>query len=112
MLFEAPDGRVADRHIRVLKLPARHLLRAPRLLKMPTLREGYRSSLPGAQPPPVPTVEVLVDNELGRLLQPLFSLVMERGEVKTSHPSPYNAVPRSSIDVCERSAHLPYGAYF
>jgi len=92
MLFEAPDGCVADTHIRIRNLPVLHLLRTPRLFMMPTLREGYRSSLRGAQPPPVPTVEVLIDNELGRLLQPLSSLVMERGEAKTSHPSPNNAV--------------------
>ena len=65
----------------------------------------------GAQPPPVPTVEVPVDNELSCLLQPFFSLVTERGARSTSHPSPNNVVSRSSVDACKKSAHLPYGAY-
>ena len=112
MLFEAPHGSVPDGHIRVLERPVCQLLRTRRLCIMPSFGGSYRSSFPGAQPPPVQPVEVLIDDELGRPLQPFFSLAVERAEAKTSHPSPLNAVPRSSVAVCKRCAHLPCGGYW
>jgi hypothetical protein len=111
-LFEARDGCVADGHIRVLTLPVLHLLRTPSLFMMPTLRGSYGSSHVGAQPPPVSTVEVLVEDELGRLLQRFFSSVMGRREGARPH------TPLSDITLhggqrthlCVK-VHVPYGAY-
>ena len=55
---------------------------------VPTLREGHGSSLARAQPPPVLSVEILVDDELGRLLQPLLTLDIG-SEVGAQDPTPY-----------------------
>jgi hypothetical protein len=81
---------------------------------VPTPRGGYRSSLSGAQPPPVATVEVLVDDELGRLLlQPFLSSVIGRGE-GAQDPTPYpvyDATRTGQRTHREVRGHLPYGAY-
>src|ERR671914_801101 len=70
--LRASDGCVTDRGIRVLESPALHLLLAPSLFMVTNFGGGYRTSYKGAQPPPVPTVQAAVDDELSRLLQCYF----------------------------------------
>jgi|SRR3712207_6836223 len=88
LLLESPDGCITDGSIRIHRSPALHLLRAPSLFIVPNFGGGYRTSCKGAQPPPIPTVETAVDDELSRLLQRAFS--SSNGAGKEVIPYPYN----------------------
>src|ERR671916_747295 len=73
--LQATLGCVADRGLRVLWLPAPHLSGALRSRGVPARGGGYRGPRARAQPPPVPTAEVSIDDELRRLLQTFRSFV-------------------------------------
>src|SRR5215211_2611512 len=68
---------------------------------VPNFGGGYGLSHEGAQPPPIPTVKVLVDNKLGCLLQ-RFSFDGADTERDVS-PAPVNVTQEQPTELCGKN---------